>query len=535
MHKTVVWLLSLTVLAGCAQSEEGDGDATGRPKQGPDLQAASSQDYFSDAVYDASVLDLEKLSKPIYEILPPVEEFLTASDGIRLSNTVFRPDTDDPVPVYINFSPYWQESAASKGDNFGHYLVDTLVPRGYAVILAALRGTSHSEGCFEVGSDREVLDLYEVIDHYADVDWSSGAIAAGGKSYDSTTQNGLIANRPHPALKAIFHVSGITDMYSYTFRNGLLARIDGGIFTTTYSTGYGGDMTCQEFLEGVAFPASTTATGAKTPYWIERDWTRTIGASAWNGSIFFYHGFHDWNVQPAHILPWLDNLPDQIRAKTKIWLHQDRENSGHLYPMRTDWNLTMLRWLDSELKGIDTGIWKEPRAQLQGSDLLWREQDMWPDRNGSASIAIGADGLVIEATDTPLRYSGAPSLWVTVTSANPDGVFSAQLLEVDAAGVATLRNEAVMRLIYRDSLEMPSPITPALPMTFTVSFYPSDDVLPVGHKWVVAFQQTPAHAEVLPPQLLGVTVSAATLDIAIVSADPGLLALQPVGMACFAC
>lgn len=546
----------LVPLAGCL-ADDPDDEST------PTGLAVATGAFYADALYDPATLDLDALSQPLLDILPVEEILVTATDGTVLHNAVYRPDTDEPVPVWINFSPYWGDTAEVKGDPFGTYMVENFVPRGYAVILASIRGTGHSGGCFEVSSDRELMDLQETIDLFAEQPWSNGNVGIGGKSYDSTPQNGMIAKFPTDNLKTIFHVSGITDWYEYQFHNGVLARADGGAFSAFYGARQGlseyatinigpptlsvddespasmarliEDAACPEMAEHIAEPGSTTAHGLKTPYWIERDWTRTIGDTAWDGSIFFYHGLQDWNVQPSHILPWLTNIPDHI--DTKVWLHQDQDNGfgggGHAYPMRTDWNLTMLRYMDQELKGIDTGFWDGPRVEVEGSDGVWRTS-AWP-LEGETQELLVEDGVVLVAANASMRYGGAPTITVDVTPLNPDPVFTAILYDEGPNG-REWRNEAVLRLTVRDGLELPSPVVVGQPVTITAAFYPQDDVLEPGHQWVVAFQEMPAKSVPLPTQLEGLEVDAASATVSmVVTAAANDVARQPVPMACITC
>lgn len=554
----ILAVLVAVALAGCLGGDDEPRDASA------EILTADGDPFYDNATYRPNELDLDALSKPIHEILPVEEVWVPTSDatGTRIHNAVFRPDTDEPTPVFINFSPYFGDEAEDGGDAFSTYLIENFVPRGYTVVLSAIRGTGHSEGCFEVSSDRELQDLQEVVDFFAEQPWSNGMVGAGGKSYDSTPQNGMVAKYPTENLKTIFHVSGITDWYEYTFHNGVMARVDAAAFTARYAYGQGlheyggagagaagstddddpeslariaGDAACVEAPENVVVPVATAVVGAKTPYWVERDWTRTIGDTAWEGSIFFYHGLQDWNVQPSHILPWLENVPDTI--DTKVWLHQNEENLGHVYPMRTDWNLTMLRYLDQELKGVDTGFWDEPRIQVEGSDDRWRTSPDWPLAGEPTALEVGDGGVLLEATDTAMRYGGAPTITATATPMIPDPVFTAVLYDEGPDGEREWRNEAVLRLVFRDSLETPSPVVVGQPVTFTTQFYPQDDVLEPGHRWVVEFQQAPDKSIPAPGQVEGLTVdaSSATVDLVLAEAGEGLSPQQPVPTNCFAC
>ena len=513
--------------------------------------------------------DVAELSAKVFAILPPEEVWVTTSAdltsgeaGIRLHNAVFRPDTDEPVPVFINFSPYWDDSAMLEGDAFAQYMIHEYVPRGYAVVLSGIRGTGHSEGCFEVASDRESRDVHEVVDYFANAEWSNGNVAAGGKSYDSTSQNGMVAKFPHPALKGLFHVSGITDMYSYTFAKGTPARVDSAAFTTSYGLGQSaGEYTggaagagstdddspdslarlagegCAATPEGAANAGGSTVAGAKTPYWVERDWTRDIASSTWNGSIFFVHGLQDWNVQPSHIQPWIDEVQKNGGIEVLAWLHQwaDQDEfecepgNGHVYPMRTDWNETMLRWMDSILKGKDTGMDQLYGYEVQDTQCRWRRDDVWPPEQTVVVEAGDEDALALPAG--PVRVSGVVRIDVLANANNPDPVITAVLYDEGPDG-RTWVGEAVLRAIYRDSLESPSPVTPS-DIVYHLETYPLDHVVEAGHKLVVDYGAAPDKSVALPTQLLGVAYGTGTLTVPI--GDLELIDPQPVWTTCFAC
>lgn len=531
-------LLLLIGFAGCA----------GKPNEPP---ATTPSD-------PAHAFDPSTLSQPAFEILPAEEVWVTTSDGKRINNALYRPDTDEPVPVFINFSPYWGDSALDNGDAFSRYMIEEYVPRGYAVVLAAVRGTGHSEGCFEVGSDRESLDLNEVVDFFSKADWSNGNVAAGGKSYDSTSQNGMVAKFPHAALKGIFHVSGITDMYTYTFQKGVPARADSAIFTweygatqgaSEYAGGAGGagstddedpeslsriidDAACVQLPQHVGNAGGSTAAGAKTPYWVERDWTRSIRESSWNGSIFFVHGLQDWNVQPSHILPWLDEVNANGNIRVLAWLHQWQQGAtGHVYPMRTDWNETMLRWLDHTLKGKDTFMDDLWGFEIQDmNEGAWRRLPSWPLPSDVPVVGSFSDGSgTLSVGDEERHVSGGPWAEVKATVTNPDAVLSLRLSNTD--GWVT---EGVLRAVYRNGLETPAPIVPGTQYTFRVDFYPIDLHLAAGATLTVTSGAEPSRSVVLASQLDGVQYDEVVVHLPDATAAT-LVAPQPEKMICFTC
>jgi len=519
-------LLLLTVaFSGCAE----DGGDPGRT-EGPDPTPTLSQKRFG--------------------ILPPEEVWVASTvDGKRIHNVVYRPDAEEDVPVWINFSPYWGDTADEEGDAFARYMIHEYVPRGYAVVLSAVRGTGHSEGCFPIAGDLEIQDAYDVIDHFASADWGSGKVGAGGKSYDSTTQNGLIAKDPHPALRAVFHVGGITDMYRYNYRDGV-PYFNGLAFTPRYYASQGfdeytgedeedaaslqravDDAACPEAARHAASGTGSAAAGMKDAYWIERDWNRYIADSAWDGGVFFVHGLQDWNVKPDHILPWLGLLPPHVHVKA--WLHQWQEGgTGHVYPMRDDWNTTMLRWMDHWLKDVDTGILDEPRFEVQGTDGRWRASDAWPVEDGTFAWGGGTGDAGI-TFDDPFRASGPLRITYNATVLGPDPVLSVVVTDQDGAWVT----EGVLRGVYKDGLEAPAPLVPGTAYTFVFETYPVDVVLPAGGGLRLALQAEPRHSLPTPLQLAAVSPLDRSVHVRMHMADPadGLLGEQPTQIGCFAC
>ncbi|MES2155174.1 MAG: CocE/NonD family hydrolase [bacterium] len=546
-------LFALTAFAGCSGTDSTDSTPTAKV-----------------------VPDLSILSKAQYAVKAPQEVWVSSSvDGKRLDNAVYLPDVADgtKVPVFINFSPYWGDSAMNKGDHFAQYMISEYVPRGYAVVLSAVRGTGHSEGCFQIGGDQELKDAYDVVDYFSKQPWSNGNVGAGGKSYDSTTQNGLIAKFPHPALKTLFHVSGITDMYRYNAKAGVVYN-NGLTFNTMYGAGQGldeyglpglgthsdgtsnadedqdslarviDDAACVELPKENASGAGTAADGMKDAYWQERDWVKFLPQSTWNGSIFFVHGLQDWNVKPDNIDPWVEELQAK-HIQVKGWLHQETDNLGHLYPMRTDWNITMLRWLDWYLKGIDTGIQNELGFDVMGSDKVWRHDDTWPPAGRDLSIPsispVPADGYTIAGLGNGTRIAGVPYVSIGASTTGPDPVLLAALYDV-GEGKTTWLNDAVGRPALRADLSGPSGYVPGPVAVFNLTFYPMDYELKAGHslKLVVGLDPTRqetqdmADFEYTPSQAAGTTYSMAVLHLPIISSG-AVLSPQPIHMKCFAC
>ncbi|MFA5862967.1 MAG: CocE/NonD family hydrolase, partial [Candidatus Thermoplasmatota archaeon] len=147
---------------------------------------------------------------------------LTTKDGVKLdivaNMSQEAKDAGEKLPVIVDIGPYFstnimQYSAIDKR------MADYFVPRGYVMARAALRGTGESGGCFDLGGAQEQKDVHDIVEWLGTQPWSNGNVAVFGKSYDGTTPWEAAITQP-THLKTIVPISGITDMYRYTFYDG---------------------------------------------------------------------------------------------------------------------------------------------------------------------------------------------------------------------------------------------------------------------------------------------------------------------------
>jgi uncharacterized protein len=158
-------------------------------------------------------------------------------DGVRLRADVFRPDTDEPVPVLLCAHPYGKATVPKRGRRgwvvprqyrlltqsraFAHSAWTGWeapdpahwVARGYAVVNADLRGWGTSEGRGELFSAQEGRDGHDLVEWAAAQPWSTGRIGMSGVSYLAISQWATAAERP-PHLAAICPWEGFTDAYT---------------------------------------------------------------------------------------------------------------------------------------------------------------------------------------------------------------------------------------------------------------------------------------------------------------------------------
>jgi uncharacterized protein len=203
-----------------------------------------------------------------------------------------------------------------------------------------------------------------------------------------------------------------------------------------------------------------------------------------------------------------------------------------------------LRWFDHWLKGIDTGILDEPPVKIFVMGVnRWRDEHEWPlarthytpyylRGRGGANTA-GGDGALspegpgdepadrfvydpndpvptrggntlilamgvmdqrpVEARSDVLVYTSAVvtnALEVTgpvvvtlhAASSAPDTDFTAKLVDVRADGYAQNLADGIVRARYRDSREIPAPLTPGAVSRFTIDLWATSHVFLPGHR-----------------------------------------------------
>jgi len=105
-----------------------------------------------------------------------VEE-IRARDGVILRAIVYRPDVEGKFPVFLINTPYDKMRAdyIAWGQHFA--------ARGYAAVIADVRGRYDSEGANYLYGPHDGPDLYDIQSWAARQPWSTGKIGTTGGSY----------------------------------------------------------------------------------------------------------------------------------------------------------------------------------------------------------------------------------------------------------------------------------------------------------------------------------------------------------------
>lgn len=467
-------------------------------------------------------LDAEGFSPVRFQGVKFFEADLGSVDGLRLHGDVYLPDApadgDAPerYPTILMLSPYW--GTGTQGDpELGYmpydFVLQRLVPRGYAVVYGDLAGNGGSGGCWDFMGPVERKSAVAMVEAIAEQEWSNGKVAMHGLSYDGMTQI-MAASDQAPHLVTVIPAAPLTSAYSglrmggVHYGGGWHQTISGyesatlvppvGPFGANPGRVPGWSETVAASPRCLADNHAGDATGEYNDYYAARDY-RALGADV-KASVFYMQGFLDGAVKPDNYGNWFQGVSTLKKAWLGQWWHQypNAEGSG-----RDDLYLTIHRWLDHELMGIDNGIDREPVVDVQDSLGRWRREASWPPSDAwPHTLYLSGDGALVEAdpeegtvsfggpaslTDQalatgigratfgelalakPLHIAGTPILNVTLSSDRPAGVVIARLYDGER-----MVTQGAYNLLFADGLETMRPVTPGEPLTLSVRLYPTD-------------------------------------------------------------
>lgn len=328
-------------------------------------------------------------------------------DGNRLVGTLFRPATEEPVPLLLSVHAYNNEyqTAAIRPTGFSYQRgwIEAGDPsffarRGYAHAILNVRGIGASSGEFQLMGPLEVSDIAEAIEWLAAQPWCSGAIGMFGISYFASIQFHVAMLRP-PSLKAIFAPFGLTDFYrDMWYHGGILShrfllqwkdKFDNLRCRSWYRERHGEEAfrravevaladeeisEVPELVEALRHPEGANALVADivlqpldSPFHEERrvDY-RDTEVPAYLGACWGLFGLH----LPGAFRSW-----ERWRGPKKLLVGPALYLDRPFYQLHFE----ALRWFDHWLLGNDTGFMEEAPVRLfvPGAES-WREAGSWP-------------------------------------------------------------------------------------------------------------------------------------------------------------
>ena len=150
-----------------------------------------------------TVYSQENIRKQLEEIAIIDEKvMMPMRDGIRLSTNIYRPKTNDKVPVIFSRTPY-NFNSWGDGKERTRTLQSALqmVEKGYAYVVQNERGRYFSEGEWDI-LGVPLTDGYDAFTWLSDQTWSNGRIGTIGCSSTAEWQM-AVASLDHPAHAAM--------------------------------------------------------------------------------------------------------------------------------------------------------------------------------------------------------------------------------------------------------------------------------------------------------------------------------------------
>ncbi|MDX1610903.1 MAG: CocE/NonD family hydrolase [Candidatus Thermoplasmatota archaeon] len=541
----LVALLLGAALAGCI----GATDTTTETVEPASVEEAgfSGTHVFPGEYNDEEPYSLTLAQGPFEMLEGQVEYLSSEADGVDIQIGVVRPDVPEgtQVPVIAFASPYMPPLQEADLHDLRDRLTDNFVQHGYAVAFIAVRGTADSGGCIELFGENETQDLSQAVTWLGTQPWSNGNVGMIGVSYDGSTP-WMVAGTGNPHLKTIVPISGLSDVFQLEYRNGTVeTRMLGLVSAAYYTSGFlqnnpengrsaqhvAEGVVCPDTLEGITASFTSAATGERDPlgYWEERNHRPEVEAN-YQGSIFLVHGLQDWNVDPHHAYPWVNQLEDQgflVKHLLGQWGHAWPDGDYLDLPTRRlDFAEILLHWFDHELKE-DTSVDLGPRVQVQDSSGQWRSAEAWPPEDSSrltlhlnpgmelAEAASDDEEMVPMTGDETLvtgepmycagcarfdtgaladdlRFAGQPKLHVTVTPSAPGGTVTAYLYAVDGEDWTRL-GWTQMDLRFHAGGETAQTVTPGEPIVAKMQLEPLDVHVEAGTKLVLLLNTGSQH------------------------------------------
>ncbi|MFT5290862.1 MAG: X-Pro dipeptidyl-peptidase [Planctomycetota bacterium] len=422
-------------------------------------------------------------------------------------------------------------------------LINTWVPRGFAVVHSASPGTGKSQGCATVGGINESLAPKAVIDWlngrargFTTVDgdeevsasWCTGKVGMTGTSYNGTLPLAA-ATTGVEGLEAIIPVSPNTSYYHYYRSNGLV-RHPGGYMGEDIDVLYdfinSGNPDRRDFCndnvrDQLMADGQDRVSGDYNDFWASRDYMNQLGPL--KAATLMAHGFNDWNVMPAHST----RIYAAIKAKgvpAMAYFHQGGHGGPPPLPM-------MNRWFTRYLYGVENDVENGPRSWIVREDESRRKPTSYADyphpgaspvqlfpqsggrRRGelSDSAGKGSESLVDDVSESgtdlakeqksehrllyvtpelkqPLHISGTAKMHLRLSSSKPAANLSVWLVSLPwEEGRQIPQTHNIITRGWADpqnqsSLTESEPLVPGQFYDLTFDLQPDDQVIPAGQQ-----------------------------------------------------
>ncbi|MDP4333686.1 CocE/NonD family hydrolase [Curtobacterium sp. A7_M15] len=477
------------------------------------------------------------------------DEWIPMPDGVRLHTRIWSPvEPDGPVPVLLEYLPYRLDDWTAPRDSERH---PWYAQHGYASVRVDIRGTGSSDGFFDDEySEQELRDGEAVIAWLAEQEWSTGAVGMFGISWGGFNALQLAARAP-AALKAIVTVCSTDDRYDNDvhYVGGAVLGIDMAAWGATMFAFNSRPPRPEVVGPGWVdqWRARLDANRPMTPVWLshqERDdyWRHGSAAEDYGSigaAVLAVGGWAD--PYRDAVLRLVANVDAPVQGIVGPWSHQYPDRGLAPGPS-IGFLQESLRWWDRWLRGIDTGVEREPalRAWINDGEPpatyyesrrgRWVGAEAWPSTATSVrSVSLdrlrgGADGAAVvrspqhtgvdagrffpfgNATDLPpdqraedgrsicfdlpldepVDVLGNVLVRLAVTSDQARATVTVRLCDVAPDGSSTLVTRGVLNAAKRDGMDRDDPLEPGVPTSLPVRLVSTGHRFAAGHRLRIA-------------------------------------------------
>jgi uncharacterized protein len=323
-------------------------------------------------------------------------------NGSFVYGDVYRPDSDEPVPVVMNCGVYGRafvhHSICSEQDAEHHETMEeryflgnpdgyeyenhesintvTWIPRGYALVRVDGPGAGKSPGTLGIWGIEEAEAFYDAIEWAGMQPWSNGNVGLWGMSYYAVNQHAVASLHP-PHLKAMIAIGTDTDLYEEVMYTGgiLNEQFFPGWFQHGIVPAICGDVDAKDFLATARanpFKDSDRAAifGPRAEVLMSPDLSE-VSVPLWTVAVTTHPShFHQLGSSETYL-----NTPTRDK-KLDFW--EDWFMKGYSAETVEDHAAFFDHWL----KGADNGIMDRPPVRLEirtgrgGSYVL--QENEWP-------------------------------------------------------------------------------------------------------------------------------------------------------------
>lgn len=315
---------------------------------------------------------------------------------------VFRPDSQDPVPVVMNCGVYGRafvhHSVCSEQDAEHHEVMEeryflgnpdgyeyenhesintaTWIPRGYALVRVDGPGAGKSPGTLGIWGFEEAQAYYDAIEWAGTQPWSNGNVGLWGMSYYAVNQHAVASLHP-PHLKAMIAIGTDADLYEEVMYTGgiLNEEFFPGWFANGIAPAVCGEIEAKDFLATARanpFKDSNPAAifGPRSEVMMNPDLSE-VDVPLWTVAATAHPGnFHQLGSSETYLNTTTDNKKLDFWEDWFVKAYSSAAVEDHV------------AFFDHWLKGIDNGIMDIPPVRLEirtgrGGSYLQHEHE-WP-------------------------------------------------------------------------------------------------------------------------------------------------------------